>query len=217
MFQRPSQFQLPSIPENNNLNLYYNFVDPKNMIAIFAAMMAERRIVFTSHWLDRLSGCVQAANAFLYPMVWQHIFIPILPMKMKDILCAPMPYLIGVPDAVLVTMTREELGDVVILNCDNKFLQSPFDDVRTMPPELVSQLKKQLSNQAEHIGDRVSKIFLGILVQLIGGYRDAIKFTQGDRITWDRDTFVESRSPHLRVYLRKMMELQIFRQVMMMC
>lgn len=110
-------------------------------------------------------------------------------------------------------MTRDELGDVVILNCDNKFLQTPFDDVKSMPPELVTQLKKQLSNPAEHIGDRVSKIFLGILVQLIGGYRDAIKFTQGEKITWDRDTFVESRSPHLRAYLREMMELQIFRQV----
>lgn len=77
------------------------------MIAVFAAMMAERRIVFTSHRLDKLSSCVQAANAFLYPMVWQHIFIPILPMKMKDILCAPMPYLIGVPDAVLLTVNTD--------------------------------------------------------------------------------------------------------------
>lgn len=71
------------------------------MITIFASMLAERRIVFTSRRLDRLSSCVQASNAFLYPMVWQHIFIPILPLKMKEILCAPMPYLIGVPEAVL--------------------------------------------------------------------------------------------------------------------
>lgn len=74
------------------------------MICVFAAMLAERRIVFTSRRFDRLSSCVQAANAFLYPMVWQHIFIPILPMKMREILCAPMPFLIGVPDAVLQTV-----------------------------------------------------------------------------------------------------------------
>lgn len=110
-------------------------------------------------------------------------------------------------------MTRDELGEVVVLNCDNKTFDSPFDDVKSMPQELVSQLKKQLSNPSEHIGDRVSKIFLGILVQLIGGYRDAIKFTQGDKITWDRDTFIDSRSPNLRPFLRNMMELQIFQQV----
>lgn len=76
------------------------------MIAVFAAMLAERRIIFTSQRLDRVSSCVQAANAFLYPMVWQHIFIPILPLKMKEILCAPMPYLIGVPEAVLETVRK---------------------------------------------------------------------------------------------------------------
>lgn len=107
-------------------------------------------------------------------------------------------------------MTKDELGDVVKLNCDNNTVDSPFDD--TLPHELVSQLKKHLSNQQEHIGDRVSKIFLGILVQLIGGYRDAVKFQQG-KVTWDRDTFIESRAPSLRPFLRNVMELQIFQQV----
>ncbi|XP_049547871.1 DENN domain-containing protein 1A-like isoform X5 [Anopheles darlingi] len=209
-FQRPQQFQLPSIPENHNLNQYYNFVEPKFMIGIFAAMLAERRIIFVSRRLDILSSCVQAANAFLYPMVWQHIFIPVLPMQMVDILGAPMPFLIGVPEAVYETLRREEIGDVVILNCDKRTLETPFDDVKSMPPELVASLKKQLSNPADHRGDRVSKIFLGILVQLIGGYRDAVKFN--DKITFDPDTFIESRPSHLRAFLSNMLQLQIFQQ-----
>uniref|UniRef100_A0A2M4ADY6 Putative ras signaling inhibitor st5 n=2 Tax=Anopheles triannulatus TaxID=58253 RepID=A0A2M4ADY6_9DIPT len=209
-FQRPQQFQLPSIPENHNLNQYYNFVEPKFMIGIFAAMLAERRIIFVSRRLDILSSCVQAANAFLYPMVWQHIFIPVLPMQMVDILGAPMPFLIGVPEAVYETLRREEIGDVVILNCDKRTLETPFDDVKSMPQELVASLKKQLSNPADHRGDRVSKIFLGILVQLIGGYRDAVKFN--DKITFDPETFIESRPSHLRAFLSNMLQLQIFQQ-----
>ncbi|XP_075165067.1 uncharacterized protein LOC142237596 isoform X2 [Haematobia irritans] len=211
IFERPKPFQLPSIPENHNLNLYYNFVDPKNMIAVFAAMLAERRIIFTSSRLDRLSSCIQAANAFLYPMVWQHIFIPVLPMKLKDYLSAPMPYLIGVPHLVLETMTQEELGEVVTLNCDTKIFDSPFDDVHAMPTEIVSQLKKQLSHSNQHMGDRVSKIFLGVLVQLIGGYRDAVEFRDMSK-KFNRDKFIESRPSHLRPFLTKMMELQIFQQ-----
>lgn len=109
-------------------------------------------------------------------------------------------------------MTNDELGEVVILNCDNKFFDSPFDDVKNMPAELVSQLKKQLSNQSDHMGDRVSKIFLRVLVQLIGGYRDAVKFSQGNKLTWCQETFIESRPSHLRPFLRKMLELQIFQQ-----
>ncbi|XP_065080831.1 DENN domain-containing protein 1C isoform X2 [Ochlerotatus camptorhynchus] len=210
VFQRPQQFLLPSIPENHNLNLYYNFVEPKFMIGVFAAMLAERRIIFMSRRLDVLSSCIQAANAFLYPMVWQHIFIPVLPMKMKDILGAPMPFLIGVPEAVFESLRREEIGDVVLLNCDKRTLETPFDDVKNMPPELVASLKKHLANSTEHRGDRVSKIFLGILVQLIGGYRDAVKFN--DKITFDPETFIDTRPSHLRAFLTNMLQLQIFQQ-----
>lgn len=112
VFQRPAHFMLPSLPEDVNLNMYYNFISPKNQMEIFAAMLAERRIVFTSAHLDRLSACVQAANALLYPMVWEHIFIPILPMPMRDMLGATMPFLIGVPTTVLqdVRKNNEEIS-----------------------------------------------------------------------------------------------------------
>ncbi|XP_016971240.1 DENN domain-containing protein 1A isoform X4 [Drosophila rhopaloa] len=211
VFERPLQFQLPSMPENHNLNLYYNFVEPKEMIAVFAAMLAERRIIFTSRHLDRLSSCIQAANAFLYPMVWQHIFIPVLPWEFKDYLGAPMPYLIGVPEPVLETVTSDELGEVVILNCDTKIFESPFDDVHNLPTEIVSQLKKYLNHTHDHIGDRISKIFLNALVQLIGGYRDAVEYHETSK-TFNSQKFIESRPAHLRPFLAKMMDLQIFAQ-----
>lgn len=67
------------------------------MIIIFASILCERRIIFTSKKLCKLSACVQAANAILYPMNWQHIFIPVLPQALIDYLSAPMPYLIGLP------------------------------------------------------------------------------------------------------------------------
>lgn len=85
--------------------MYYSVAEPKFMIAVFAAMLAERRIIFKSNSLNKLSACIQAAHAFLYPMMWQHIFIPILPMKMKEYLMAPMPYLIGAPETVLNTVS----------------------------------------------------------------------------------------------------------------
>lgn len=80
-----------------NLTEYYSAVDPHNMMIVFASMLYERRIVFTSKRLSRLSACVQACNALIYPMIWQHIFIPVLPVSLMDYLLAPMPFLIGVP------------------------------------------------------------------------------------------------------------------------
>jgi len=91
-----------------NLTEYYNAVDAHNMMIIFASMLYERRIIFTSKKLYRLSACVQSANSVIYPMNWQHIFIPVLPMALMDYLLAPMPYLIGVPEVVYQVLLTYE-------------------------------------------------------------------------------------------------------------
>lgn len=84
-----------------NLTEYYSAIDSYNMMVIFASMLYERRIIFISKRLSRLSACVQACNALIYPMIWQHIYIPVLPLSLIDYLLAPMPFLIGVPTSTL--------------------------------------------------------------------------------------------------------------------
>ena len=166
----------------------------------------------TSKKLSRLSACVQAANSIIYPMSWQHIFIPVLPVQLMDYLCAPMPYLIGVPEPIMKRTRRSELGDVVILDADNNRIETPFDDLESLPSEVVSNLKKCLKSPANLLGESVARAFLQALVHLIGGYRDALKHRQGEKITFSEDDFVLSRSSSVQPFLVKMLELQIFRQ-----
>lgn len=70
-----------------------------------------------------------------------------------------------------------------------------------------------MRNKGTLLGDGVSRAFLRALVQLIGGYRDALKFHKGERIIFNKDAFIESRSANMQPFLRKMLELQIFQQV----
>lgn len=73
-------------------------------------------------------------------------------------------------------------------------------------------LKTQLKNQSAMLEDGFARTFLKALVQLIGGYRDALKFQQGKKITFSSEAFVESRPPSMQAFLRKILELQIFQQ-----
>ncbi|KAI4497481.1 hypothetical protein M0802_007492 [Mischocyttarus mexicanus] len=210
--QSPKQFQLPSIPENRNLTEYYSAVDAHNMMVVFASMLYERRIIFTSKRLSRLSACVQACNALIYPMIWQHIYIPVLPLSLMDYLLAPMPFLIGVPAPTLQRVHKNDLGEVVILDADNNTIESPFQDLESLPQDVVTNLKKALRNRPALLGDGVSRAFLRALVQLTAGYREALTLQQGERITFDQNAFVESRPSSMQPFLRKMLELQIFQQ-----
>lgn len=157
-FKSPWHNYLPSIPENHNLSVYYNFVEPELMIDVFCAMLNERRIIFTSQHLHILSSCVLAAGDLIYPMTWQHIYIPVLPMKMKEYVNAPMPYLIGVAKTILQAIRPEELSDVVMLDCDNGTFKSQFEDKKALPKEILEFLRKHLNNPGT--GDGVARTFL---------------------------------------------------------
>ena len=183
------------------------------MLIIFASMLYERRIIITSKRLSRLSSCIQAANLLIYPMHWQHIFIPILPKALTDYLTAPMPFLIGVPTKIMESkVDQRDLGEVVILDADNSVIKSPFTDLESLPFEVTNNLKRNLRDHRNLLGDSVARAFLQALVQLIGGYREALKFPKGEKISFNEEAFIESRPPSMQPFLHEMLQLQIFQQ-----
>uniref|UniRef100_A0A8C3H110 DENN domain containing 1A n=1 Tax=Corvus moneduloides TaxID=1196302 RepID=A0A8C3H110_CORMO len=95
-FTVPDTRELPSIPENRNLTEYFVAVDVNNMLHLYASMLYERRILICCSKLSTLTACIHGSAAMLYPMFWQHVYIPVLPPHLLDYCCAPMPYLIGI-------------------------------------------------------------------------------------------------------------------------
>ena len=69
-----------------------------------------------------------------------------------------------------------------------------------------------MKNRGALLDDGFARVFLRALVQLIGGYRDALKFHQGQRITFSEEAFIESRPSNMQPFLRDMLHLQIFQQ-----
>ena len=77
---------------------------------------------------------------------------------------------------------------------------------------MLSSLRRSLKPGTGLLGDSVARAFLQALVHLIGGYRDALKYRQGEKITFSEDAFVMSRSASLQPFLEQMLQLQLFRQ-----
>uniref|UniRef100_A0AAA9S703 DENN domain containing 1B n=1 Tax=Bos taurus TaxID=9913 RepID=A0AAA9S703_BOVIN len=135
-FIAPDVTGLPTIPENRNLTEYFVAVDVNNMLQLFASMLHERRIIVTSWKLSTLTACLHGSVALLYPMYWQHIYIPVLPPHLLDYCCAPMPYLIGIHSSLLERVKNKSLEDVVMLNVDTNTLESPFNDLSSLPSDV---------------------------------------------------------------------------------
>jgi hypothetical protein len=64
---------------------------------VFDALLRERRVILTAASPTTLSACAHALLSLLRPLQWPHIFVPLLPAALVSMVCAPMPFLVGVP------------------------------------------------------------------------------------------------------------------------
>ncbi|XP_021018797.2 DENN domain-containing protein 1B isoform X1 [Mus caroli] len=211
-FITPDITGLPTIPESRNLTEYFVAVDVNNMLRLYASMLHERRIIITSSKLSTLTACLHGSAALLYPMYWQHIYIPVLPPHLLDYCCAPMPYLIGIHSSLIERVKNKSLEDVVVLNVDTNTLESPFNDLSSLPSDVVSALKNKLKKQSTATGDGVARAFLRAQAALFGSYRDALRYKPGEPITFCEESFVKHRSSVMKQFLETAVNLQLFKQ-----
>nr|XP_034997118.1 DENN domain-containing protein 1C isoform X2 [Zootoca vivipara] len=182
------------------------------MLRLYASLLHERRILLTTRKLSTLTACVQASLSMLYPMHWQHIYIPVLPSHLLDYCCAPMPYLIGIHTSFMERVRSKALEDVVILNIDNNTFESPFQDLEDLPSDVVSLLKFQLKKQTATTGDGVARAFLRAQALLFGSYREALVCNPGEPISFCKDTFLQQGSCAMQAFLQRAVHLQLFKQ-----
>uniref|UniRef100_A0A1A7X3U4 DENN/MADD domain containing 1A n=3 Tax=Iconisemion striatum TaxID=60296 RepID=A0A1A7X3U4_9TELE len=211
-FTVPDMRELPSIPENRNLTEYIVAVDVNNLLHLYASMLYERRILICCSKLSTLTACVHGSAAILYPMHWQHVYIPVLPQHLLDYCCAPMPYLIGVHSSLMEKVRGMALDDVVVLNVDTNTLETPYDDLQSLPNDVVSSLKSRLKKVLATTGNGVARAFVRSQAALFGSYRNALQIEAGEPITFNEETFINHRSSAMRQFLHNAIQLQLFKQ-----
>jgi hypothetical protein len=107
-------------------------INPKNLVALFFALMLEQKIAVISSKLTALTCLGEFLREALVPFHWNHVYVPVLPKKMSaQILECPTPFFVGIPreffDAKAVP------SDVCVLDLDH--------DACRMSPELTRALK----------------------------------------------------------------------------
>ncbi|GMT05731.1 hypothetical protein PENTCL1PPCAC_27905 [Pristionchus entomophagus] len=197
----PDLTRLPTLKDDKYMLEFYNAVTPRQMMSIYASLLRERRIIFVGSKLGQLSSCVYATATLLYPMAWQSLFIPVLPSSLLDMIMAPMPFIIGVPKQINDPTTLKDIGDVMVIDLDERSLQGAHDDFATLPNEVQSSLKSSLKAGVD-MGDALARIFLRANLILFGGYRTGLTRSENTQVVaWDKDRFISEQRPSLQAFL----------------
>ena len=158
-----------------------------NMLLVLGALMTEQRVVFTGAKWGKVSGCAHAATSLLYPLQWQHIYIPVLPRSKLAYASAPMPFVLGVAKRDLAALQAEPgAEDIVFVDVDAGKLWGTNEvlEAAQLPSPHRERLHHDLSRLARsapstpgaivpYVIDNaaVADAVLGLMARLLGTYR----------------------------------------------
>ncbi|KAM3859069.1 DENN domain-containing protein 2A-like [Diretmus argenteus] len=229
---RPSDSRL----EHVDFECLFSCLSLRLLLRVLGSLLLERRVIFTADKLSTLSQCCHAVVALLYPFVWQHTYIPVLPSAMLDIVCTPTPFIVGLLSSSLPQLTELPLEEVLVVDLGNsRFLRQLDDEDSILPSKLQSALenvlerRKELANErggdvandSGHLSTVVSEAFVRFFVELVGHYPLFITSEREDgysssssspgACSFRRDSFRKSvPSKSVRRFLEVFMETQMF-------
>lgn len=199
----------------SNLTKLLACLSPDDVLIVFNALLLEKRLIVLSKSLPKLSSCVHALRELLFPMSWQHIFIPILPIKHIKFTCAPMPFLVGIHSGTMDTLLEQPMNEAILVNLDDKSLHmfgSESEELKNvLPEELTTKLRKRLRRKEARVSPRFAhscfvSFFAVLFAPLRWQWRDAKGEFDCDRLLQE----VKSSHPDLYPCFEHIRDSQMF-------
>ncbi|GJN18579.1 hypothetical protein PR202_gb05751 [Eleusine coracana subsp. coracana] len=176
-------------------------LDVDKLILLFTAVLLERRILLRSNKYTLLTLVSEAICHLIYPLRWQHVYIPIIFSSGVDYIDAPTPYMMGLHSGVdtsTVTMdgvvvvdleynritTSEEIPSIP--ETEYNFLRGEI--LKLLQPNVmgIDYMKINLGSMGDsslrtgtkswgHEHDfQLRLVFLRFFAQILSGYRNFI-------------------------------------------
>ncbi|KAL3688572.1 hypothetical protein R1sor_014881 [Riccia sorocarpa] len=197
-------------------------LDIDNVIGLFTAVLLERRVLLRASKYSVLTMIAEALCQLIYPIKWQHVYIPVLFYAGVEYIDAPTPYLMGLHSGV--DTSGLQMDGVVDVDLDyNKIVTSADEPIPAIPEPELGRLRNDLlqlvhpnlahldrartSHNAAHDAKirRFSKpwsshhdrelriIFLKFFATVLYGYRDFVDYSLPEKV-FNTQAFLKKRS-----------------------
>eukprot|EP01034_Spumella_vulgaris_P021442 gene21442-27474_t len=100
------------------MEMLLKFFKPRVLIDIVCCVMSECRLVFHSNDLSKLPIVCETLRTLIYPLKWTHVYLPIVPVHLLNLVEAPVPFMLGTHSKWIKHIHLEYLADVVVVDCD---------------------------------------------------------------------------------------------------
>eukprot|EP00752_Nemacystus_decipiens_P011001 g9775.t1 len=148
---RPPKNRLPLV--DFSYRPLFASLSVENVLCAFGLLLTEAKVALCSSHYALLAPAAEGLLSLLFPFVWQGAYIPVMPFNMKDVLEAPVPFLVGVHSRYLQETSSDRRPEgVVFVDLDNDSIYLGLDEDMGAPrrrPHLpereASKLRQKLN------------------------------------------------------------------------
>uniref|UniRef100_A0AAR2J1Z7 UDENN domain-containing protein n=1 Tax=Pygocentrus nattereri TaxID=42514 RepID=A0AAR2J1Z7_PYGNA len=205
--------------EHVDFRVLFRCLTDEEVLQVFAATVLERRIIFIAEELGTLSQVIHAVTVLLYPFIWQHTLISIVPEILIDVVMAPTPYLLGVQKRLADQVTDQ--GDLLAVDLSEgrkqTFIRENGDEDSILPHKLKEEILQALKSRNENatleeLNRVVPEAFLPFFMKTVGHFsKYIVRNGPGQPGQFQKRNFYKAlESKSTRHFVKKFVETQMF-------
>ncbi|TUL77782.1 DENN domain-containing protein 2D [Bagarius yarrelli] len=168
---------------------------------------------------DSGTEVIHAVSVLLYPFIWQHTLISIVPQILIDVVMAPTPYLLGVQKHLADEVIDQ--GDLLVVDLSEgrkkTFIKRIGDEESILPHKLKEEMLQALRNRSdksslEELNRIVPEAFLPFFIKTVGHFSKHLVRNGADTTAhFHKRNFckaIESKS--IRHFVKQFIQTQMF-------
>ncbi|KAJ3428672.1 denn domain-containing [Anaeramoeba flamelloides] len=228
-FEVPKIYDLPRLyfefPRSHallgdyHIEQFFSIFNAKQIVCIFAAILFERRIVFTGNSLKSITNAISTCMGLILPFKWEQILIPVLPEHIIDTTCAPMPFILGIHSTFLPLLKRLPIEEIVYIDLnEGKLIDFDPIDLALFPHDTITKLIENLDEllidwkeNGTFRSNLVIENFLDFFVEIFYDWENYMNLNEK---TWSFDfnfnSFKKQKNKKLRAFIEAFKETQLF-------
>uniref|UniRef100_A0AAY5L208 DENN/MADD domain containing 4B n=1 Tax=Esox lucius TaxID=8010 RepID=A0AAY5L208_ESOLU len=130
---------------------------PENACVLLLAVLTEHKLLLHSLRPDVLTSVSEALVSMTFPLHWNCPYIPLCPLRLADVLCAPMPFIVGVHSSYFDLY--DPPTDVVCVDLDTNTIFQAEDKKPLSWRSLPRKHGKVLVNSLTNLMKTLEKIY----------------------------------------------------------
>ena len=105
ILQRPAPADLPLF--QYSMRRLFSMFDARRIVQLVTCALLEQQIILKSTDYELLSLVAECITTLMYPFLWQHVYVPILPSTALHFIEAPVPFIMGLHTDIVVDSPTE--------------------------------------------------------------------------------------------------------------